>query len=278
MQKPVFTVLFVFLVVTVLLLTCAPQAQAAITIDGVVSSNSSGVSVSSFLVTDTVYAHIDYHGNGAGPQVRLYVMSQSPSNGASLTDVSGGYETVTTSSSATTFTVWSPSVTAGTYYIVLDLNMDGIYRSTDNDKISSSFIVSKIATTLAVSCNPLTVDKTGTQTTTISGYLKSCGVGISSKTISLSYSNGASYPIVTCVTNANGFYQFQWDVPVSVANGYYVIIAEFAGDLTYSGSLAQTSGGGNLFVVPEYTFGGLAALAACLGALIIFKKRKTSPA
>ena len=148
---------------------------------------------------------------------------------------------------------------------------------TSNTTVTANYALSTtpLATSLTINCSPLTVDKTGSQTTTISGYLTSGGLGVSGKTIAISYNSGASSPIGVCVSGANGYYQFLWDVPVSVANGYYVIKAEFAGDASYLGSSAQTSGGGNLFVVPEFPFGALAALAACLGAFAVFKKRRS---
>jgi hypothetical protein len=82
--------------------------------------------------------------------------------------------------------------------------------------------------------------------------------------------------MATATTTASGGYQYSWDVPSTLANGPYAVKAEFAGDAFYKGCSATTGtfgNGGHLFVVPEYLWGGLTALAACLVALAVFKKR-----
>jgi hypothetical protein len=133
------------------------------------------------------------------------------------------------------------------------------------------------STSLTISCIPTTIDKTGTDQTVISGVLTSSGSGIGGKTITLQYSDGGAWhTIATTTTLASGAYSYSWDVPAVLANGQYVIKANFAGDSYYSGSSEATGtlcNGGNLFVVPEYLWGGLAALLSCFGALILFKKR-----
>jgi hypothetical protein len=56
--------------------------------------------------------------------------------------------------------------------------------------------------------------------------------------------------------------------------------ASFAGDDAHTASEAittGTSGGGGLFVVPEYVLGGLAVLGACFVGFAIFKKRGSHP-
>jgi hypothetical protein len=67
------------------------------------------------------------------------------------------------------------------------------------------------------------------------------------------------------------------DVPANLANGYYVIKAAFAGNANFNSQYAATSTGTNLFVVPEYIFGALAALGACFVGFVAFKKRSNIP-
>ncbi|MCW4019484.1 MAG: hypothetical protein NWF00_12545 [Candidatus Bathyarchaeota archaeon] len=133
-------------------------------------------------------------------------------------------------------------------------------------------------TSLTINCIPTTVDKTGTATTSITGTLTSSGSGVADKSIVISYFDGLSWTQIDTATTAagTGVYQYSWDVPAALANGEYVLKAVFAGDSSYEESTATTGmvgNGGNLFVVPEYLWGGLAALGACFAALIVFKNR-----
>lgn len=141
---------------------------------------------------------------------------------------------------------------------------------------SVDFLASQGAapTTLTVGCSPITVDKTGSDITTISGYLKSGGAGVSGKMITTSYSaDGISYSTIgTCNTDGTGYYSLDWDVPADFPNGKYFIKAEFAGDSAYLGSSAQTGDDDSLFVIPEYPLGSIAGLFAIFGAFAVFKK------
>jgi hypothetical protein len=132
-------------------------------------------------------------------------------------------------------------------------------------------------TALTISCTPQSVNSAGTQTTTITGTLTNSGTGIAGKTVSLSYFDGVAWnPIGTATTAADGTYLYTWDIPDTLPNGQYAVKAEFAGDGNYAASSATTGcsgNGGNLFVLPEYLWGGLAALFACFGALALFKWR-----
>jgi hypothetical protein len=134
-------------------------------------------------------------------------------------------------------------------------------------------------TSITINCNPTSVDKTGTDPATISGVLTSSSTGVSGKTIVLSYFKDVAWiQIGTTTTGAGGVYQYSWDVPATLANGQYVLKAEFAGDSTYTTSSAVTGTSGNgasLFVLPEYLWGGLAAMMACFAALVLFKKRNS---
>jgi hypothetical protein len=127
-------------------------------------------------------------------------------------------------------------------------------------------------TTLTISATPHTVNNTGTDHATITGTLSSQGTGLATKTVTLSYSDGSAWvEIGTTITLSDGTYQYTWIIPSAIANGHYVIKADFAGDTDYApSSSVDNSGLINLFVVPEYLWGGLAALGACFAALFIF--------
>ncbi|MCW4005463.1 MAG: hypothetical protein NWF04_02530 [Candidatus Bathyarchaeota archaeon] len=133
------------------------------------------------------------------------------------------------------------------------------------------------STSITINCAPQTVNTNLTNTTTLTGTLTHDSTGIPDKTILLSYSDGGAWtPIATTTTQSDGSYTHNWQVPSTIANGYYVIKAEFTGDETYTASTAitgTTGNGADLLVVPEYTWGGLAALLTCLAALLLFKKR-----
>ncbi|MFA5365996.1 MAG: hypothetical protein WC325_12505 [Candidatus Bathyarchaeia archaeon] len=258
MQKPVFTVLFVFLIGIILVSLSVPQVQAASVKNLVFSSISTQTVGVAFTATVTAQKQNGQTETGYTGTVHFTSSDLQAVLPADYTYTAGDKGVHTFSFNLKT---------AGSQTITVT-DLTGLSGST-------CVTVNKASTAITVSCSPLTVDKTGTETTTISGYLTSGNTGIASKTITISYNSGTSITIGTCATDANGHYQFQWDVPASVANGYYVVQAAFAGDSNYLGSSAQTSGGGNLFVVPEFPFGGLAALAACIGAFALFNKRRS---
>ena len=135
-------------------------------------------------------------------------------------------------------------------------------------------------TTLTIACNPSTIDRAATNTTTISGLLSSANSGVAAKTVSLSYFDGSQWlPIDSTTTLGDGTYTYNWNLPPSIANGQYAVKAEFSGDGNYLGSSATMGlgGGAGLMVLPEYAWGGLVALTACLAAaFLFFKARKTT--
>lgn len=146
------------------------MVSANINLDTVISSDSSGNSKTSFLTTEDVYAHIGTHGGGS-QQVRLYVVASYLPQGSNLTDVSGGYETVTVTGNQT-FSVWNASTTTGTYYIVLDENRNGKYG--DNDLVSPAFTINKVTSAIVTAFNvtsPITVGTPFKDTATLSGYV-----------------------------------------------------------------------------------------------------------
>lgn len=137
------------------------------------------------------------------------------------------------------------------------------------------------ATTLSVGCNPQVVNKvTHEMATTIAGVLSlsSSGSGIEAQMVSLYYStDGSTWTYIgkSSPTASDGSYSYTWNVPYSIANGEYQIKAEFGGDSNYVKSTATTNPGGNLFVVPEYALGALAALIACFAAFLVSQKKST---
>ncbi len=144
----------------------------------------------------------------------------------------------------------------------------------------SSSSSGSLSTSLTISCNPQTVDNPGTMTVVISGTLTSSNVGVSGKTIVISYYDGSWNTIGSTSTQTDGTYTYNWTVPSTIANGQYALKAYFAGDSSYNECAATTGGcgnGGNLFVLPEYALGGLLALAACFTALALFRWRRNSP-
>jgi hypothetical protein len=143
------------------------------------------------------------------------------------------------------------------------------------------------ATRLTVSCSPDTTTRYGSGSTVISGSLTktSDGSGIAGKTINLYY-NGNNFIGSTTTADGTGpdpigTYKFTWNnVPASDVNTFYAITAKFAATGAYLASEKTTTnspGGGGLFVIPEYLFGGLAALGACLIGFVAFKKRSSLP-
>ncbi len=129
-------------------------------------------------------------------------------------------------------------------------------------------------TALTINCGEMTEERV----TTITGLLTSGSGGISGKTISLSYYDGAAWvSIVTVTTASDGTYTYDWTIPTEIANGQYPVQAEFAGDISYQTSTAFTGSpgnSGNLTVLPESSVGSIVALVACFaGTLAFFKIR-----
>ena len=175
--------------------------------------------------------------------------------------------------------------------------------------ITASFAVTIHSTSLTINVDPKspeTVDKYSGLHATISGYLSSSGVGLKNLNgydVIVSYNDGrtdlnndgqSDWIVLGSPTTANnpdtsttGFYTIDFPVTSSMANGYVAFKAEFAGDLAngyaptnpntpaVTGTAGQEEG--NLHVVPEYLFGGLAALGVCFVGFVAFKKRSSLP-
>lgn len=124
---------------------------------------------------------------------------------------------------------------------------------------------------------------------TISGNLEFFGYGIGAKTIYFYYASsdsatgnptGPYEDIGTDLTEmSTGAYSFKWTIPIDFEIGYYVIKAEFKGDMSYYPCQATT---GflcipNLHVIPEVLLGTISALTSMLLVLaaVMLHRRKT---
>jgi hypothetical protein len=133
-------------------------------------------------------------------------------------------------------------------------------------------------TQLTVSVYPKTVNKFGDQVTIITGKLTSNHQGVPNEPIVLMYNCGnGDNPITSATTDSTGSYSYDWNPNDKLPNGIYVIKATFTGDNNYKASSAATSCRGDLTVIPEYLYGALAAMVACFGGFVVFKKRSSLP-
>jgi hypothetical protein len=151
--------------------------------------------------------------------------------------------------------------------------------------ITASFAKTFNPTTLTIAANPLIINKYDAGASArVSGYLTSNGNGASGERITISYNDGGGWNFLGYATTGQyGYYFIDFLVTPSMANGYVAFMAEYPGDnFVYSPSTPAVTGivngeTGNLHVVPEYLFGGLAALGVCFVGFAIFKKRSSLP-
>jgi len=114
----------------------------SISVHTVAPSDSTGATKTSFLVTNSVYAHITTTGTGT-TYVDLYVVTSLPLHKEVIS-----YVVETTGVQVTgdiTPLVWGATTNAGTYYIVVDENQDGKYENSEH--VSSSFAITSSDTT-----------------------------------------------------------------------------------------------------------------------------------
>jgi parallel beta-helix repeat protein len=137
----------VFLISAMVTASTVSAGKPPITITGISSSDSVGTSKGSFLTTDDIYAHINTNDGTGSDTVDLYVVSSHPDSGDALSDVSGGFETVDISGDST-YKVWSHDTTAGTYYIVVDANQNGI-RDSGEEHNDFNVLVRSFTATIA---------------------------------------------------------------------------------------------------------------------------------
>jgi len=102
------------------------------------ASDSDGVAVQKFYDNETVYVTSDDITDGSAKQIRLYIIANKDTwaAGDALTDVSDGYNTLTTNSTGQintsnyqAYPIWT-SPTIGTYDVVADINSTGEYNGT----------------------------------------------------------------------------------------------------------------------------------------------------
>ncbi len=177
------------------------------------------------------------------------------------------------------------SVTPDAGYHIVDVSVDGnsvgavsSYKFTSVDAqhtITASFAITQFSSHLTLYCAPDTVDKPAT--TVVQGSLSTIdGTPIAGQTVTLTYNNAGTWESIgTATTLPDGSYSYSWTVPSSLANGFYVVQASYAGDgNVYLPTSVQTTGNGDgLFVLPEYALGGLAAFGACLAGFVVVKVR-----
>ena len=138
----------------------------------------------------------------------------------------------------------------------------------------ATFTSTTAATALTVTCTNGTTDGT----LAISGTLRSGCSGLSGKTITITYYDGAAWQSIgQTTTGCNGAYSYTWTVPTQIATGVYPLKASFAGDSCYQASSASgelTFYGMHLVVLPE-SLGSIVALVACFGGAVVFFKMRS---
>jgi hypothetical protein len=148
--------------------------------------------------------------------------------------------------------------------------------ATPNSDVAVTVTYASTATSITITCTNSTVDKG--YATIIHGTLLSGTIGLSAKTITLSYYNGSVWCNIGSTTTASdGTYSYTWTVPASLENGVYPVKATFAGDSTYPTCSATTGSVGNgvsLSVLPE-SWGSIVALAACFAGTLVFIKLRS---
>ncbi|HEY4674980.1 MAG TPA: Ig-like domain-containing protein [Candidatus Bathyarchaeia archaeon] len=150
------------------------------------------------------------------------------------------------------------------------------YYDSTNGNLKYAQLITTMPTTLTVRCEPSTVNKTVSETATISGTFTSGGSGVANKTVKLYRSDGSYWVYIgKATTSADGSYTFAWTAPKDLPNGNYAIKAVFTGDSDYPECSAETSPIGVL-IVPEYFSGALLALLTFFITIIAIWKRKAS--
>jgi hypothetical protein len=213
-------------------------------------------------------------------------ISLSPTSGCvgtSVTISGGGFgseNTVTIKYGSTIITTVNTDAN-GKFELTLNVpkTSPGIYtiQAKSGTKIATAtFTVTKAPTALTLHFTPTTVGLT--DTISGGGRLTNTfdGSGVSG-TIEILYYRVGSTPhelhsLMTLSAGNNGWYGIDsMTLPPNTHLGDYIIVARYGGDDNYLPSAVEA--GPQLTVVPEYLFGGLAAMAACFGAFIIVKKR-----
>jgi hypothetical protein len=210
-------------------------------------------------------------------QIKYQVsFAASPSGSGTINQADGYFNTGSTAIAASAaggyiFDHWSStgSITFGnTLLASTTMTVSGA------GTVTANFVQSTHPTSLTISTSLGSVDS-GNHIT-ITGTLTSSSTGVSGKTIVLSYFDGSQWQqIGTTTTQGDGTYQYDWTVPATLPNGQYSLRADFAGDTPYLASTSTVSGNDlSLIVLPEYSFGGIIGIVACLAAMLLFINRK----
>ncbi|MCW4029569.1 MAG: hypothetical protein NWE92_07980 [Candidatus Bathyarchaeota archaeon] len=140
---------------------------------------------------------------------------------------------------------------------------------------TATFALTPIATNLNVICTPDTVDTAGSMNTVISGVLTTDGcLPIGGQTIMLSYDDGSAWrDLGSATTQPDGSYSYLWTAS-GLANGIHMVQDVYTGDGNPYLSSNAFTGQEGLFVVPEYAFGALGALIACIAGFVVVKNRQ----
>ena len=143
-----------------------------------------GTAKTSFSSTDDVYAYIKTNGSNAPyPNVNIYIVTTVPANNHSLTDVSVQSIADITISADTTLEVWHHFTTAGTYYLVVDEDRDGVMEGSNKSSVGFTIVLVKITPTLSVTNSPVTYNgslQSATVTGSVSGTVSDVKYGGSS--------------------------------------------------------------------------------------------------
>ena len=132
------------------------------------------------------------------------------------------------------------------------LDFTGVFLSSESTYPPVLFVHFKVPTQTSISTDTNLVDKTGENTVTISGYLSTsyCHGNIP---IEIYYSRASSATdipssgftqLAEVRTSNSGYYEFDWDPPESLENGYYCIKV-VKGDFGYHYPSFNTTGGSN---------------------------------
>ena len=74
--------------------------------------------------------------------------------------------------------------------------------------------------------------------------------------------------VTTIKTGSNGKFSATFTVPTTSTKGYHLVTATYKCELACAWFCVN-----QLFVTPEYPFAALAALVACFGALLVYKRK-----
>jgi YVTN family beta-propeller protein len=201
--------------------------------------------------------------------------------------LSGSVSVISTATNTVTATV-----PVGIAPFGVAVSPDGAYVYVANIGSDTVSVISTGAQAVPVIIN--TCDGTGTLTSSFNAgdTVYATGTGFAASATYNIYvvptgtlTNGVAFPtsvssISTITTDSSGNIPSTTPIYIGAAPGTYVLVVDLNNNGIYDQSTdpvcnVQTTG--NLFVAPEYLYGGLIALAICFGAFALFSKRKNLP-